>query len=355
METERYHRQTILEGFGEIAQAKLAMAKVLVIGAGGIGCPALQYLAAAGIGQLGLADDDTVELSNLQRQILYATADIGKQKARIASQRLREMNPEIKIIAHTDKIVSGNILEILSVYDVILDGSDNFNTRYLVNDTCAKLKKPLIFAAVSGYEGQLAIFNSTDENNITTNYRDIFPVQPSPGEIPNCEQNGVLGVLPGIIGSMAAAETIKFITGIGTPLLNKLLHYNLLTNQQYEMNIMPGSGYSLDQLELPQAAITEIGAEELNAMMAQPSTIFVDVREKNEVPRLNPDTFREIPMSVFDKLLQGEIPEKHIVLVCQHGIRSIAAAEALQEKYGNTRHIYSLKGGIARWRNYFIA
>lgn len=350
----RYQRQVILTGFGENAQAKLKQAKVLVIGAGGLGCPALQYLAAAGIGYLGLADHDTVELSNLHRQILYTTADIGKQKAVVAANRLRAMNPEIEIVAHPLRIEKKNCLEILNQYDYILDGSDNFNTRYLINDACVKLNKPLLFAAVSGYEGQLAIFNVQDQNGVITNYRDLFPVQPLAGEIPNCEENGVLGVLPGVIGAMAAAEAIKLITGVGKPLVNKLLHYHLLTNEQYEINILPGSGYTFENWLIEPATVTEIGAGELHSIKQLPSTLLIDVRETTEMPKLNPQLFRNIPMSHFDAYLQTEIHQQNIIVICQHGVRSVHAAEALVEKYGHTKNIYSLKGGIAKWRNYLM-
>lgn len=355
MSVERYHRQTILNGFGAAAQAKLSAAKVLVIGAGGLGCPALQYLATAGIGHLGIADADTIELSNLHRQVLFTTAEIGMQKAVVAAKRLREMNPEIHIVTHPFVIDQQNAVEMISGYDYILDGSDNFKTRYLVNDVCAQLHKSLIFAAVSGYEGQLAIFNVADENGIATNYRDLFPVPPSLGEIPNCEENGVLGVLPGIIGAMAAAESIKLISGIGEPLINKLLHYSLLTNQQYEMQIQPGTNYTFETFNTMQGSFEEIGADQLATLLKNPATLVVDVREVHEVPKLDSNVFKQVPMSKFETYLKTDIHQKNIVLLCQHGIRSVAAAEALLDKYGNTKNIYSLKGGIIKWRNYFTA
>ncbi len=353
MDSGRYQRQLILDGFGQPAQVKLANAKVLVIGAGGLGCPALLYLAAAGVGIIGIADHDTIDLSNLHRQVLYGNADVGKSKTLVAQERLSELNPEIKIVSHPIRIQRSNVIEILENYDFIFDGTDNFETRYLINDACARLKKPLVFAAVSGYEGQLAIFNTPDENGIATNYRDIFPIAPTLGEIPSCEENGVLGVLPGIIGSMAAAEMIKLITTLGKPLINKLLHYNLLTNQQYEIDIVPGSGYVFDDFTPSKNSYIEIGASELDLMLTNPSTLVVDVREINEVPKLDPKVYHQIPMSRFDAYLKTEIQHENIVLICQHGIRSVAAAEALHDKYGNTKNIYSLKGGIAKWRNYF--
>lgn len=365
MSAERYNRQVILDGFGEGAQILLSQARILVIGAGGLGCPALQYLAAAGIGHIGVVDDDTIALSNLHRQVLFTTADLGRLKVEVAVCRLREMNPQIEVIPHAVRIEKSNVLELLKNYDLILDGTDNFESRYLINDACALLGKALVFAAVSGYEGQLGIFNRTDENGERTNYRDLFPVSPAHAEVANCAEGGVLGVLPGVIGTMAAAEVIKLITGIGKPLINKLLHYNLLTNEQYIMNISPGLDYKLPQTEEDflqtkykssckiNEGYLEIDAQQLRSLQQQPSTIIIDVRERHESPRLDSSVFQQVPMSEFAEFLETESPEENIILVCQHGIRSVAAAEALFEKYHDTKKIYSLKGGIAKWRDHF--
>lgn len=366
MSAERYNRQLILKGFGEEAQQQLLKAKVLVIGAGGLGCPALQYLAAAGIGHIGIVDDDTISLSNLHRQILFTTADIGKLKVEVAAKRLQEMNTQIGIIRHPIRLQQNNILDIISRYDYILDGTDNFESRYLINDACALLNKPLIFAAVAGFEGQLAIFNVPDHLTPSTNYRDLFPIPPDKGEIPNCAENGVIGVLPGIIGSMAAAEIIKLVAKIGQPLTNKILNYNLLTQEQYTINISNGSDYTLprtvdeflnmdyqDTSEGPQGYI-EIDASELVKMQQAESTILIDVRERHEVPVLDKQIYTQVPMSEFGAFLSKEFYQKHVVLICQHGIRSVAAAEALQEKYGAAKKIYSLKGGIVKWRDHFL-
>jgi molybdopterin/thiamine biosynthesis adenylyltransferase/rhodanese-related sulfurtransferase len=366
MSAERYNRQIILKGFGEEAQQQLLKAKVLVIGAGGLGCPALQYLAAAGVGHIGIVDDDTISLSNLHRQILFTTADIGKLKAEVAAKRLQEMNTQIGIIRHPIRLQQNNILDIISRYDFILDGTDNFESRYLINDACALLNKPLIFAAVAGFEGQLAIFNTPGQLSLSTNYRDLFPIPPLKGEIPNCAENGIIGVLPGIIGAMAAAETIKLIAKIGKPLTNKILNYNLLTQEQYTINISHGSDYTLPQTvdeflnmeyqdtgEGPQGYI-EIDASELVKLQQTESTILIDVRERHEVPVLDKQIYTQVPMSEFGAFLNKEFYQKQVVLICQHGIRSVAAAEALQEKYGDAKKIYSLKGGIVKWRDHFL-
>jgi adenylyltransferase/sulfurtransferase len=365
MDLERYSRQLVLAGFGETAQQKLLKAKVLVIGAGGLGCPALQYLVASGVGSVGIVDDDTISLSNLHRQILYATNDIGKLKAKTAAEKLAALNPEVEITPYTIWLDQENILELFARYDFILDGTDNFESRYLINDACAMLKKPLIFAAVSGYEGQLAVFNLTDDQQQCSNYRDLFPIPPTAGEIPNCEENGVLGVLPGIIGTMAAAEIIKLITEKGKPLINKLLHYNLLTQEQYVLKISSAQNYKIAQSEdeflkmnyhnhcALTEAYSEIDISKMLALKEIESTILIDVRERHEVPQLDPQIFSQVPMSELEHFLETDIAAEHIVILCQHGIRSVAAAERLSEKYGHTKKIYSLKGGIAKWRNHF--
>lgn len=363
MNKERYNRQIILDGFGMAAQQKLSVARVLVIGAGGLGCPALQYLAAAGVGHLGIVDDDTVTLSNLQRQILFNTKDLHKLKAETAASRLQELNPEIEVVPYSVRLEKSNILEIFSDYDFILDGTDNFQSKYLINDACTFLGKPLLFAAVSGYEGQLAIFNVSIEQQEPVTYRDLFPISPEPSEAANCSENGVLGVLPGIIGTMAAAEIIKLITGIGKPLINKLLHYNLLTNKQYEIGISratecgtpttdfsdKGQSHSGDSTE----RYLEIDALQLLSLQ-EASTLFIDVRERHEQPLLDEALFLKVPMSEFKAFLQSDLSADNIVFICQHGIRSVAAAEALLEKYGSAKKIYSLKGGIVKWRDHLI-
>ena len=364
MTNARYSRQVILQGFGKQAQQKLSNARVLVIGAGGLGCPALQYLAGAGVGIIGIADGDTVSLSNLHRQPLYHTADVGKMKTEVALERLAALNPEISINLFPVFINAENCLAIIKGYDIILDCSDNFETRYLLNDACVLLDKPLIFAAVSGYEGQIAVFATDDRFNQRTNYRDIFPVQPQQGEIANCEENGVIGVLPGIIGAMQAAEAIKLITGIGTPLINKLLNYNLLTQEFYEVLITPAP---IGSYKLPDSVgefskinysgstgaksteVIEIDIEQLHELLQSASASVIDVREVYELPVISKIRSTQIPMSVFNKEIEKPISVHNIVLICQHGIRSLAAGQVLKEKYGSDKNVYSLKGGIARW------
>ncbi|NTE02035.1 molybdopterin biosynthesis protein [Agrobacterium tumefaciens] len=366
MNNERYSRQLTLKGFGATAQNKLINSHVLVVGAGGLGCPILQYLAVAGIGTIGIVDDDTISLSNLHRQILFTTENLDQPKVKVAAERLRLMNPEISIVEHQLRLDKSNIFSIIESYDLVIDGTDNFDARYIINDACTLLQKPLIFAAVSGFEGQLAIFNVKDKQGIATNYRDIFPTPPAPGEIQNCEENGILGVLPGIMGTMAAAEAIKLIARVGKPLINILFHYNLLTQTQYTLNISVGKDYVLPKskadfilMDDNQSHSNAPGYEEIDItkmllLKEQDLALVIDVREKHEFPILDQDVFLQVPMSEFNTFIQKNIEAESIVLLCQHGIRSVAAAELLQEKYGATKKIYSLKGGIAKWRNHFL-
>jgi len=357
---DRYDRQITLKGFGVAAQEKLRNAKVLVVGAGGLGCPALQYLTAAGIGTIGVLDHDYVALNNLHRQILYSTDDVGKPKVAVAAAKLGRLNPEIKIVQHDTKLSRSNALDIIADYDFIVDGTDNFESRYLINDACLLLKKPLVFAAVSDYEGQIAVFNVTDAEGISTNYRDLFPRPPAAGEIRNCEENGVIGVLPGIIGVMQAAEVIKLITAIGQPLVNRLLNYNLLTQQSYEINISPGAEGSYikpttaDFIKYDSVPLKEIEGAELRTLLMNGDAILIDVREYHETPKLQGENYEQVPMSVLDEDILSNISQEHLILICQHGIRSLNAAEYLQEHNVGQKNIYSLKGGVVRWKDHFI-
>lgn len=223
----RYQRHVILEGFGIEAQDKLARASVLVIGVGGLGCPVIQYLAAAGVGHIAIADNDTISLPNLNRQILFGTDDIGKYKVEVAAQKLHSLNDRIKMTILQEHWNQALSLKHFPNYDVIIDATDNFATRYLINDACVLMHKPLVFGAVSKFEGQVALFNVL-KNGIAINYRDLFPTPPKKKEVQSCAEGGVLGVLPGIIGVLQATEAIKWITGVGVTLSNQLLTYNAL-------------------------------------------------------------------------------------------------------------------------------
>lgn len=231
---ERYGRQLFLPGFGKAAQDKLAAAHVLIIGMGGLGCPVAQYLVGAGIGKLTLIDDDVIQLSNLHRQVLYTEADLGKSKVLVAKEKLSAANVNVQIEAISQRWDKSMVKPCLPFVDLVIDCSDNFETRYLTDDACRLYQKPLVFGAVSQFEGQVAVFAPGQSC-----YRNLFPVPPSDGMIRNCAETGVLGMLPGIIGSMQALEALKYITGLGKPLINTLLTYDALNQQSYTMEIMP--------------------------------------------------------------------------------------------------------------------
>jgi sulfur-carrier protein adenylyltransferase/sulfurtransferase len=295
---ERYQRQLSLKGFGAEAQQKLLSASVLVIGAGGLGCPLLQYLVAAGVGTVGIVDDDVVSLSNLHRQVLYNVQMIGRPKAECAVEVLQQLNPQVKFIIYKERLTNKNAATLLSAFDAAVDGSDNFVTRYLVNDASVLLNKPLVYGAVSQYEGQVAVFNVQQNSERSANYRDLFPHPPKESEVLNCAEAGVLGVLPGIIGSMMANETIKLITGTGILMVNKLLIYNTLNNQTYEFalskraetaSLIPATTEALQQTDYEWLCSTvkvvnEIDPATFNTMIAEDKTAVVDVREKDELP-----------------------------------------------------------------------
>ena len=363
---QRYQRQLSLNEFGIEAQEKLFRAKVLVVGAGGLGCPALQYLAAAGIGTIGIVDFDTVELTNLQRQILYSVEDIGKPKAQAAAEKLKAFNPDILLNIHNIKLASENALELINGYDVVIDGTDNFATRYLVNDACVLLNKPLVYGAVLRFEGQIGVFNLADkQSNIKTNYRDLFPVPPDPASAPSCNEAGVLGVLPGIIGTMQATETIKIITGIGKSLCNTIVSYNALTNLFYEFIILPTkeihSSIPKNEVEFrsfdyewfcgSHEELHEITSAEFNTLRMQEKIEIIDVREIGELPDVDEFFFTQIPLSKFGEAMKDISIKNKIIVFCQTGKRSTAAVKMLHEKSSECSAL-SLKGGIEAWKKY---
>ena len=359
---ERYQRQLILKGFGAEAQQKLLSASVLVIGAGGLGCPVLQYLVAAGVGSIGIVDDDVVALSNLHRQVLYNVQMIGKSKATCAAEILQQLNPQVKFTVYNERLTNKNATTILSAFNVVVDSSDNFATRYLVNDACVLLYKPVVYGAISQYEGQVAVFNVLQNRQHSANYRDLFPHPPKEGEVLNCAEAGVLGVLPGIIGSMMANETIKLITGTGVLLANKLFTYNTLNNQTYEFelskrietaSLIPATIETLQETDYEWLCslgtlVNEIDATEFNRILAEGAAAIVDVREKDELPVVTDFSHIQIPLNSLQQHATW-LTEDTIVVFCLSGKRSAAAAKKLNEHFGATKKIYSLKGGIQQW------
>ena len=363
---ERYHRQLILKNFGKTAQDKLWQAKVLVVGAGGLGCATLQYLTAAGIGTIGIIDDDVVTLNNLHRQVLYSEKDIGLSKAERAAFVLQQLNSDIKIIKYNERLATANALDIIQLFDVIVDCSDNFPTRYMINDACVLIGKPLVYASISQYEGQVAIFNYKNEDGIvSSNYRDVFPKPPDENTILNCEEAGVLGVLPGIIGTMQANETIKLITGIGTPLVNRLLNYNALTNEMTELILSPrketpalippdAASFQTTNyywLCAPNAGITQIDVNTFDSLLNENDIDIIDVREVSELPVVTEFHHRKFPLSTLKENMPL-IDKDTVVAFCQSGKRSLQAARLLFDTFGTSKKIYSLQGGIIAWKKY---
>ncbi len=328
-EKDRYSRHFILEGFGEAAQQKLKQAKVLVVGAGGLGCPALLYLAAAGVGTIGIADGDKVSLSNLQRQVLYGVDDIGTNKAEAAKKRLTQLNPEIQLIAIPAFLNVDNILSILGNYDVIIDGSDNFATRYLISDACVMLNKPLVYGAIFKFTGQLSVFNF----NGGPTYRCLFPEAPAEGEMPGCGEIGVLGVLPGIMGTYQATEAIKVITGVGEVLSGKVMAIDLLENVTTYFNFKPiPENLTINKLEAIEyhceTAGKELSWEEFQELKSNQSIRLIDVREPDEYTKQNING-ENIPLKQFLEIAGSFSTDETLVIHCQSGMRARRAMEAL--------------------------
>lgn len=342
LEMNRYSRQIMLPEFGLEGQMKLKNAKILVIGAGGLGCPILQYLAASGVGHLGIVDNDLVDVSNLHRQILYHKTDIGLAKATTAAKKLEALNPFIQTKVYEVRLDSSNVNAIFQGYDLVIDGSDNFATRYLVNDTCVKLGTPLIFGSILKFEGQVSVFNFQNGPQ----YRDLFPEPPPKDEVPNCSDIGVIGILPGLIGMYMANEAIKVICGLGTSLSGKLLHINSLTNATNIFNIPKNEAALVSNISAEiQAEIPEMDYSTfLSEQKSDPDAIIIlDVREKTEFMSRNFGGIN-IPLQELPKRV-GELPEnKKLLVCCQSGIRSKSAVGFLLNRFrGN---VFSLSGGI---------
>lgn len=365
-ELARYNRHIIIPEFGIEGQTKLKNAKVLVIGTGGLGSPLLLYLAAAGVGTLGIVDFDVVDDSNLQRQVLYAVKDVGRPKVEAAKERIESLNPHVNVITYNTQLNSSNALEIFKDYDVVADGTDNFPTRYLVNDACVFTGIPNIYASIFRFDGQVSVFNYTDENGLTgPNYRDLYPEPPPPGLVPSCAEGGVLGVLPGIIGSLQANEVIKVVTGIGDPLVGRLYTFDALSFSSRTFNIgkdkkNPLTGENPSQTELidyqqfcgiPQAAaaekVNEISVQELQQWLDEGKDFqLVDVREPHEYDIVNIGA-ELIPLNSVVANAAKFDKTKPVVVHCKMGGRSAKAIKALEAK--GFDNLINLKGGITAY------
>ena len=358
----RYQRHLTLPQFGEDAQLKLKESRVLVVGAGGLGCPALQYLAAAGVGKLGIVDFDEVDISNLQRQILFTEDDVGRSKADVAAERLRRMNPCIEVEAMNVRLSADNALDIFRRYDVIVDGSDNFTTRYLVNDACVLAEKPLIYGAIYTFQGQVSVFNFQDGPT----YRCLFADPPEPQDAPSCAEIGVLGVLPGLIGTAQACEAIKVITGIGEPLSGKLLMWDALSMKQQIIKFSRNHDlppiielreieFACEVPDMQDTVEIEMGA--FKALLDGGSPVQVlDVRESWERDISKIDSFHislaDLMNRSVDPCGAGLDPKKPSVVYCRSGQRSLKARQILADRYSFSQ-VFSLKGGINQWAREF--
>lgn len=342
-EFKRYNRQIIIPELGLEGQEKLKKSKVLVIGCGGLGSPILLYLTAAGIGTLGIVENDLVDISNLQRQILYKTSGVGEQKVLETEKLLKQINPHVNIIKYSVQLSTQNALEILKDFDIIVDSSDNFPTRYLVNDACVMLNKPFVYGAIHRFEGQVAIFNYQGSGT----YRDLFSSPPPPEQAPNCSEAGILGMVAGIIGSMQALETVKIIAGIGTALVDKLLILDSLSMQSRIIKLM--------KPVIPQKITNLIDYDAFCGLKSDREITFqdlkqfsnyqlIDVREENEYLSNNIGG-EPMPLSKIENFIASVSQDKPVIIHCQSGVRSLKAIDLLEKKYGFT-NLYNLKGGI---------
>ena len=361
-EHKRYNRHVILDQVGLEGQLKLKAARVLVIGAGGLGCPVLQYLTAAGVGRIGIIDFDTVDLSNLQRQILFTSADIGKNKASCAAERLEQLNDQVKFEVYPERLTTANALELFAEYDLIIDGTDNFSTRYLVNDAAVLTNKPLVYGSIYKFEGQVSVFNYEDGPT----YRCLFPVPPKAGTIKNCSEIGVMGVLPGIIGTQQANEALKVIMGIGKVLSGQLLIYDALQASYTTVGIQKSAdeiqkvldskaNFESQDYDLfcgvnETQEIQLLSKRAFNVLLNNPNVRIVDLREEWEEPQLEGSNVERIIMSDVQNRIERFKTAKTVVLVCQTGARSNNVRQLLKQRH-QLQEIKELKGGMEQYGN----
>lgn len=363
-EIRRYSRHLILPEVGMDGQLKLKEAKVLLVGTGGLGSPMALYLAAAGVGTLGLVDFDVVDESNLQRQVIHGTGDVGRKKIDSAEATLKDINPNVVVVRHEVALNSENALEILRDYDVVADGTDNFPTRYLVNDACVLLKKPNVYGSIFRFEGQASVFAMEDGPC----YRCLYPEPPPPGLVPSCAEGGVLGILPGVVGLIQATEVVKLILGKGETLKGRLVLYDALNMKFRELKLRknpecpvcgdhPTVTALIDYQEFcgipaqapePVANNTDIEPREVKAKLDRGDQfVFIDVREPHEVQIATTGYAKLIPLGDVGKRLNELNPSDEIVVHCKSGVRSGKAADLLRQS--GFRNVRNMKGGILAW------
>lgn len=348
VDLRRYSRHLLIPEVGLAGQEKLAAARVLVVGAGGLGSPVLAYLAAAGVGRIGIVDDDTVDVTNLQRQILYTTADVGASKAATAAERLRALNPQIAVDAFPVRLNAANAREIVRLYDVVVDGTDTFGARYLINDACVLEGKPDVYGSIYRFDGQVSVFAPPGGPC----YRCLYPEPPPPELVPNCSEGGVLGVLAGIVGTWQAAEALKLVLGIGTPLIGRLMLVDALDARVREVRLardpacpLCGEEPTLHDVPAdapaPEADGLDVAAADLDALLAgDPRARVLDVRELHEAVLGAPAGAVSLPASELDARLHELDPTAHYVVACRVGAKSRAAARRLRDAgFGGVRHL----------------
>ena len=364
----RYGRHLILPELGVEGQKKICATRVLCIGAGGLGSPLALYLAAAGVGTLGIVEFDKVDLSNLQRQVIHGTSDVGRLKAHSAKDTIGRVNPGVKVVLHEVRLTSENALEIIAGYDIVVDGTDNFPTRYLTNDACVLLKKPNVYGSIFRFEGQASLFAPHLGGPC---YRCLYPEPPPPGAVPSCAEGGVLGVLPGLIGLIQATEVLKLATGIGESLLNRLLLYDALRMKFRELKLrrdpqcpICGDHPSITSLidyenfcgvnppdQIKSMHPDEVTVQQLKAALDDPKSGIrvLDVREPNEYQIANIKGTTLLPLSQLAQRFQELDPEQPYYIHCKMGGRSMRALEFLRQQ--GFKHLKNVAGGITAWSN----
>lgn len=352
MDLGRYLRQTSLSNFGIERQIKLYQSKVLVVGLGGLGTPIVQYLNAMGVGTLGLVEFDIIELHNLQRQVIYKENDLGKKKIDVVTNYLSNQNTNTKIIPFKTYLNSKNALKIFEKFDLIIDATDNFSTRYLINDSCIILKKPFIYGAIHGFEGHLSVFNY--KNGPT--YRCIFPEMPKINEVPNCDENGVLGIIPGIVGCNQAIEAIKIITDLGDVMSGILWIYDGLKQniQKIKINSNP-KNKNIDKLKDNYDQIfcetkNTISCEDFIKIQSDKNHLIIDVRAKKEFENYSIKNSLNIPLEKIRRINKSLLNKNEIYIVCKTGKRSLIALDIIKENYPNAR-LKNILGGIDKYKS----
>ncbi len=365
-EIRRYSRHLILPEVGLAGQKKICSTSVVCIGAGGLGSPIAMYLAAAGIGKIGVVDFDTVDFSNLQRQIIHGTNDVGRPKCESAKETIHRINPNVEVVLHNAAINSGNALDILAQYDIVVDGTDNFPTRYLTNDACVLLKKPNVYGSIFRFEGQASVFAPHLNGPC---YRCLYPEPPPPGMVPSCAEGGVLGVLPGIIGCIQATEILKLALGKGSSLIGRLLLFNALEMKFRELRLRPdpqcplcGENPTITKLIdyqqfcgiVPEPAVPvsnpdEVTVQEMKRALDDPKLGIkvIDVREPDEYQIAHVNGVPLYPLSLLPQRFTELDPNQQMYIHCKSGIRSMKALHFLRGQ--GFKYLKSVKGGINAW------